>query len=178
MDLLVTLAVICWNLVCLLGTIDGLYFHLWKYQLYAHPATRYEHKLHTLRAALFIPTVWLLFGKNYGGALLWLGVTVALLDTFVEGLDMRCELRGRTKLGGLSTGEYVTHLYASGLRLTALTLVLAAKPRAAWHWNAPLEVMPAYPQWMTWLAFSALPGSLLAVGLHLWLLRPKYQQAT
>lgn len=175
MDHLILLAVLCWNLVCLLGTVDGLYFHLWKYRLYAHAETRYEHKLHTARAVLFLPAVWLLFGKNYGGWLLWLGVFVAAVDLVIEWLDMRCEGPGRQQLGGLATNEYITHLYASGLRLTALVLILAAKPRAAWAFSAPLELAPPYPQWMTWLAFSALPGSALAVVLHLWLLREKYR---
>jgi hypothetical protein len=174
MNHLVVAAVVCLSLTMLLGAVDGLYFHLWKYKLYAREETRYEHKLHTVRAVLFIPLVWLLFGKNYGGVWLWAGVLVAAADTAIEWLDTACEIKGRGALGGLSTGEYVTHLNASGLRLAALILILLAKPRVAWDLSAPWELLPAYPEWMTSLAFSVIPGAIGAVFLHLWLLREKH----
>src|SRR6185369_8512911 len=87
MNHLITAAVISLNAAVLLGAVDGLYFHLWKYRLYSRPETRYEHKLHTLRAFLFIPIVWLLFGKNYGGLLLWAGVLATVADLLIELLD-------------------------------------------------------------------------------------------
>jgi hypothetical protein len=167
MNQLVVAAVVCLMLTMLLGAVDGLYFHLWKYKLYGRVETRYEHKLHTIRAVLFIPLVWLLFGKNYGGVWLWAGVLIALADTVIEWLDMWCEIKGRAALGGLSTGEYMTHLNASGLRLAALILILLAKPHTAWGLSAPLEQLPAYPQWLTWFAFSVIPGSLCAAILHI-----------
>ncbi|MBP8196847.1 MAG: hypothetical protein KAY55_06715, partial [Deltaproteobacteria bacterium] len=37
--------------------VDGLYFHLYRYRLYARPASLYEHKLHTVNAVLFVPQI-------------------------------------------------------------------------------------------------------------------------
>lgn len=54
-------------LFALVAAVDGLYFHLWKYRLYARPESVYEHKLHTVRAFLFIPIVFFLFYQNFGG---------------------------------------------------------------------------------------------------------------
>ncbi len=175
MDQLVIAAVICLNLALLLGTVDGLYYHLWKYKLYGRAETRYEHKLHTARAFLFIPIVWLLFGKNYGGWLLWVGVLAAAADLIVELFDVFCEIKSRASIGGLSTGEYAIHINATALRFAALALLVAAKPAFAWQLGTPLEIAPAYPHWVTWLAFNAIPGSLFAGALHLWLLRQKYR---
>jgi hypothetical protein len=175
MNHLITAAVISLNVAVLLGAVDGLYFHLWKYKLYGRSETRYEHKLHTIRAFLFIPIVWLLFGKNYGGWLLWAGVLMAAADTIVELLDVFCEMKSRAGIGGLSTGEYAIHLNATGLRFVALTLILLAKPASAWELNAPWEIAPEYPSWVTWLALNSIPGGLLGGLLHVWLMRARYR---
>lgn len=176
MNHLVIVAVICLNLVILLGTVDGLYFHLWKYRLYGRTESLYEHKLHTIRAFLFIPMVWLLFGKNYGGLWLWSGVLVVAVDLVVELMDVLCEIKSRAGIGGLSTSEYLVHVNATGLRFVALALILAAKPLSAWGLSAPLETDPAYPLWVTWLALSTIPGSVIGGALHLWLMQARYRR--
>ena len=175
MNHLITAAVVSLNVAVLLGAVDGLYFHLWKYKLYSRPETRYEHKLHTFRAFLFIPIVWLLFGKNYGGLLLWLGVLAMTADLLVELLDVFCEIKSRANIGGPSTGEYVIHINATGLRFVALALILLAKPASAWELSAAWEVAPEYPRWVTWLALNSIPGGVLGGLLHLWLMRERYR---
>lgn len=57
----------------LLGVMDGVYFHFWKHKLPTHPASRYEHKLHTLRAVAFPFIIYFLYAHNFGGLFLWLG---------------------------------------------------------------------------------------------------------
>ena len=56
----------------LVGSIDAVYNHLYKFKLYAHPESRYEHILHTIRVLTFPLVLLLLFVKNYGGIYLWL----------------------------------------------------------------------------------------------------------
>jgi hypothetical protein len=175
MNHLVIAAAICLGLAVLLGSVDGLYFHLWKYRLFKWQESRFEHLLHTIRAFLFIPIVWLLFGKNYGGLWLWVGVTFAAGDAVIELIDVLVERRSRTNLGGLSTGEYAIHVNSTGLRLAALALIFAAKPVEAWGLTAPTLLDPPYPSWLSWLMLNMIPGSLVAALAHVWLMRSKFQ---
>lgn len=177
MNHLVIAAAICLGLAVLLGSVDGLYFHLWKYRLFKRKESRFEHLLHAIRAFLFIPIVWLLFGKNYGGFWLWVGVTFAAIDAVVELIDVLVERRSRASLGGLSTGEYAIHVNSTGLRLAALALIFAAKPVEAWSLASPTILAPAYPSWLSWMTLNIIPGSLIAAFAHVWLMRAKYRAA-
>ena len=77
-------AVLCLVLFTTIAGVDGLYFHLYRYRLYARPASRYEHKLHTINAVLFVPQVVLLFCLQVSGLWLWLSLTPSLcLRAFV-----------------------------------------------------------------------------------------------
>jgi len=173
MNHLMIAALICLALAIVLGAIDGTYYHLKKYQLHLHAESRFEHQLHTIRAFLFAPIVWLLFGRNYGGWLLWLGVLAFAVDSVVELIDVLVENRSRAKLGGLSTGEYAIHVNATGLRIAAVALILAAKPPFAWASSSDLLVEQAYPAWVSCGALLTAGGSLIGGVQHLWLLRSK-----
>ena len=71
-------AVLCLVLSTTIAGVDGLYFHLYRYRLYARPASRYEHKLHTINAVLFVPQVVLLFCLQVSGLWLWLSLSLRL----------------------------------------------------------------------------------------------------
>ena len=61
MGILFLLSMICLGAFMVLATYDGAYLHLWKFELFNHEESRFEHKTHTIRAILFPPIVWLLF---------------------------------------------------------------------------------------------------------------------
>ena len=175
MNHLLIAALICLALAVVLGGIDGAYYHIQKYKLHQHTESRFEHLLHTIRAFLFAPIVWLLFGRNYGGWLLWLGVLAFAIDSVVELIDVLVENRSRAKLGGLSTGEYAIHVNATGLRIAAVALVLAAKPVAAWSLASPVLLEPGFPVWLSWSMLCVVVSSVIGGVQHLWLLRTKPQ---
>jgi hypothetical protein len=151
-----------------LGALDGLYLHLWRYRLHARPASRAEHRLHTLTAALFLATLPALFLWETGGWLLWAGVALFALELVVSLFDMGIERRSRADLGGLSTLEYILHVVVTSARGAAVALALAARPSAAWSWSAP-AVVGALPGFAAAVAWQALPGAVLAAALHVWL---------
>lgn len=157
------------------AAVDGLYLHLWKYRLYARPESRREHKLHTAQGALFVPVVFFLFYQDFGGWALWAGVLFLAVEQVVEILDVLDERDSRASLGGLSSAEYAAHVVAITARTAAVALALAAKPLSAWGLDAPLSTGPGHA-WASSVALQLMVGNLLVVGLHVWLMLPRYQR--
>lgn len=93
----------------LLSFVDGVYIHLIYYRLHAHPDSRNEHLLHSLRALFFFLILLLLYYFEASGIWLWLGCLIILADYIVESLDMVAEKESRKNLGGLSSFEYWLH---------------------------------------------------------------------
>jgi len=159
-------------LFLILGAVDGLYLHLWKYRLYARAASRDEHRLHTAGAVLFAATLPALFCWETAGLALWVGVALIAADMGVSLLDMVSERESRADLGGLSTGEYVLHMLIMTFRGAAIGLVLGGRPAAAWALDAPLALR-SMPGLAGTLAWQALPGAVVVAALHVWLCAPR-----
>ena len=159
------------------AAVDGLYLHLWKYRLYARPESRRGHKLHTAQGALFVLVVFFLFYQDFGGLALWAGVLFLALEQVVEILDVLDERDSRASLGGLSSTEYALHAVAITARTAAVALALAAKPMSAWGMDAPLVTGQGHA-WASSVGLQMVVGDLLTVGLHLWLMLPRYQRRT
>jgi len=170
MSSLLIAALVCLALALILGGIDGVYYHLKRYQLYLHAESRFEHQLHAARAFLLAPILWLLFGQNYGGWLLWLGILFFAADTVVELIDVLIENRSRAKFGGLTTGEYAIHVNATALRVAGVALILAAKPATAWSFSSVVTLEPDHPVWLAWLIMFVAAKSLIGGIQHLWLM--------
>ena len=175
MENLMIAATVCLMVFSLVAGFDGLYFHFYKYKLYARAESLYEHKMHTVSAILFIPIVVLLFGGNFAGILLWLGVLFILAETGIEIADVLSERDSRAGIGGLSPAEYATHALAITFRVAAIALVLAAKPLSAWDLSAPIIASEPYPPIVVSTAFNMVIGNVVMVVIHVWLMRKKYR---
>ena len=171
---LMTAATIFLILFGAVAAFDGLYLHLWKYRLYAREESLSEHKLHTLQGILFLPVLFFLFYKDFGGWALWAGVLFLAIEQVVEILDVLSENKSRAGLGGLSSTEYAAHVVAITARTVAIALALAAKPLSAWSLDSPLLLGPAHAL-ASGVAFNTIVGNLLVVALHVWLMRGKYR---
>ena len=115
-----------------LGAVDGVYFHLQRYRLFAHPESRGEHALHTVRALLVLPPLTLLYLAEPAGLYLWIAAVCIAADQVALALDVRAEATSRRRFGGLSAAEYQIHIAANGLHSVALALALASRPALAW----------------------------------------------
>lgn len=171
-DLVLAAAIVLQAFV-VLSTIDGLYIHLWRLRLHQRPESYREHVWHTARALLFAPVVAILFAMPSAGTLLWLGVVLAVADQVAGVYDAMSERDSRRTLGGLGRGEYVLHVILVAVHAIALTLVLAARPAAAWSLSAPplLEDWPA----VTMLVAGPIVGGIAVAALHValaWRHRP------
>jgi hypothetical protein len=153
-----------------IASVDGFYFHLWKYRLWARPDSRREHRLHTWNALLFPLTLVPLFLAEARGAWLWAGLLLNVVTLVVESLDVFEERGSRASLGGLTSTEYWMHFLMSGLRWGYVVAVLAAIPAEAWRGPAVLAWrLPDAGDATSLIGWSVvllgIPVALLHVGL-------------
>jgi hypothetical protein len=152
-----------------LGAVDGLYFHLQRYRLFAHAESRYEHALHTVRAWLILPPLTLLYLADSTGAFLWCAAACIAADQVVLALDLRAETFSRRHLGGLSPAEYQIHVVANGLHGVALALALASRPADAWSLGVSSLGTSSLPSVVLWavrlLWLAAAVAAVQHVGL-------------
>jgi hypothetical protein len=126
-----------------IASVDGFYFHLWKYRLWARPDSRREHRLHTWNAILFPLTLVPLFLAEAQGAWLWAALALNITTLAVESLDVFEERASRASLGGLTSTEYWMHFLMSGLRWGYVVAVVVAVPAQAW--SAPPALLWRLP---------------------------------
>jgi hypothetical protein len=143
------------------ATVDGLYFHLYKYKLYARKDSIKEHHLHTLNALFFPVTVVLLFVINSSGPLLWILLFFIIATLVVEFLDVFEERASRESLGGLTSLEYSMHFAMSGIRTAFSSLILVHKP--AWMWSLRSPWILEMPQGALFLKIVGLSVAVLGI---------------
>ena len=159
-----------------LGAVDGIYFHLNRYRLFAHAESRAEHALHTVRSWLVLPVLALLFLADASGAFLWTAVACVALDQAVLILDLLAEARSRRRFGGLSAAEYQVHVLANGMHGIALALALASRPLSAWSFNAHSLTMSYLPFEAQLLVGGLLLAATVATVQHVALLFAPQEQ--
>jgi hypothetical protein len=159
-----------------LGAVDGVYFHLQRFRLFAQADSRYEHCLHTLRALLALPTLILLYLVEPTGAPLYLAAAAVAADQVLLVLDLVAERTSRIKMGGVPHAEYMIHVVANGLHAVAVALALASLPAAAWTAASGWQVasLPASARVLV-AVLVVLAG--ITSAQHLWLLRPPRAQS-
>ncbi len=152
----------------LMSIVDGMYYHDYKYKLYLHKESILEHIMHTFRAVAFPLVVYYLFQNDFGGWMMMVGVFVAFIDIILLAIDVRIEGHSRDRYGGLSNGEYATHLFANTFHYVSIALILGAKPAEAWTFTQSFELMRPYPEITVWLGSAFVTGGTIAAVLHFW----------
>jgi hypothetical protein len=177
MEILFYLASICLTLVIILGFYDGFYLHLWKYELFNHKDSIYEHKTHTIRAILFPIIIWLLF-INTDVTSFWAGILIVIIDLIVLGVDAYSEKDSRKFMDGLPQQEYLIHLIVNGFHFAAIFLLLSIKLEIT---NSNIIILENINQSngseiLSFIAVQSIPGSIIFALAHLLLLNSKIKQ--
>jgi hypothetical protein len=141
------------------AAVDGLYFHLWRFRLYARAESRLEHVLHTVRAVLSPPIIWALYVAE-PAPLVLAGALVAV-DLLVTLVDVWIEPQSRHGLGGLPRAEYLAHISATMLHVAALALGFISRLQAT---------SPELPSSVRTLALLLIAGATLPAVHHVALL--------
>lgn len=173
MGVLYFLSASCLILFMILATYDGFYLHIFKYKLFNHKESIFEHKMHTIRAALFPLIVWLLFLENSQIALL-AGVTLVLIDLVVLGMDAYFEKDSRAFMGGLPKWEYVLHLFANSLHFAAVILIIASRisiDQSRIVINTQIAESLGKDV-INFTAVNVIPGAIILALLHVFVLFP------
>jgi len=175
---LMTIAALVFLIHGIVASIDGVYFHLHKYKLYAYPDTFEEHITHTFRAVMMTLASCLLFIFNVSSCLLWAAVGVMIADLIIQSWDVLIERRSRVRFGGLSSLEYLVHANAIVLYSTVWVLVFVAKPLDAWELTWPVLLEESHSIFVKGVGWVIGVSSFLSTIQHLWYCQRRYRQTS
>lgn len=98
-----------------IGATDVIYFHLYKFRLYARPQSFREELTHIARGAV-IPILFamLLLGQPQG-AMFCVVVALFVIDTVNSLIDVMVEPASRASLGGVPPAELAVHFIGATL---------------------------------------------------------------
>ncbi len=164
-------ATACLAAFMVLAVYDGFYLHLWRYELFRHPESKFEHLTHTIRAVLFPLLVWLMFIRT-DMISFRIGLIVVVMDLIVLAVDAYSEKDSRVFMNGLPRWEYIIHLFANGFHFAVIVLIIASRIKIennGLHYTTDSLTSRHYPIFK-WAAVNALPGAVLLGLLHILLL--------
>jgi hypothetical protein len=134
----------------LIGAVDVLYFHLYRFRLFEQPGSVAEELTHLARHLLFIAIVLtMLLSPPFARPLVLVLVGLDLLNNVA---DVLLEKSSREPLGGLPSAEYLIHILASMLVGMAISA----------FWWAPVQALSPSQELRGWVTVAL--GTLLFVG--------------
>lgn len=174
MEILFYLSTGCLLVFMILAIYDGLFLHIWKYELFRREESTFEHKTHTIRAVLFPLIIWLLF-INSNAISFWIGITLFIIDLIVLGADAYSEKDSRQSMGGLPRWEYILHLFANSFHFASIILIIATKINATEFGLTINETTNNNfgQQLIRLISVNIIPGAILLALFHVILIPPK-----
>ena len=153
----------------LLAVIDGFYLHIFKYQLFNHQESKFEHFTHTLRAVLFPLIVYFLFIVQNNNVSFYLGLLFVLIDIVILGIDAFVEKDSRAFMGGLPRWEYILHLFVNGFHFASIAVFLALKLTFEGGEITIVQDLSGFKHFevFQFLAVNLLPGAIILGIIHI-----------
>lgn len=153
----------------ILAVIDGFYLHIFKYKLFEHQESKFEHFTHTLRAILFPLIVYFLFIMQNCTTCFYIGISLVAIDIAVLMVDAYVEKDSRAFMGGLPRWEYILHLFVNGFHFASIAVFLVLKLNLT---NLGIELvqdlssLPNYDVFQL-IAINLIPGAALLALVHI-----------
>ena len=153
----------------LLAIIDGFYLHIFKYQLFNHKESKFEHLTHTIRAILFPLIVYFLFINQNCLTSFYLGVLFVAIDIVVLGIDAFIEKDSRSFMGGLPRWEYILHLFVNGFHFASIAVFFAIKLSFTENGIEIVQDLSNLKNFglFHFVAVNLLPGAIILALLHI-----------
>jgi hypothetical protein len=139
-----------------IGAIDVVYFHMWKFRLFARPQSRREEITHLVREAI-VPVIFaVLLSGRPAGTLYWIVAALFLLDALNSLADVMIEPASRAPIG-VPPNELAIHFIGT----TAMGAAWATYMNAGWPLrNEPTALLTwpvgTFPEFVQPLAIGAL----------------------
>jgi hypothetical protein len=152
-----------------LAVIDGFYLHIFKYQLFNHTESKFEHLTHTIRAILFPLIVYFLFISQNCQTCFYFGVLFVVIDVMVLGIDAFVEKDSRTFMGGLPRWEYILHLFVNGFHFASIAVFFAIKLSFEENRIVLIQDLSDLKHFglFKFVAANLLPGAIVLAMLHI-----------
>lgn len=152
-----------------LAFYDGVFLHLYKYRLYSHKESKFEHLTHTVRAILFTGVLIVLFINLEDNSLFFWGVALVVADIITLLIDAYVENDSRKFMGGLPRWEYIIHLLVNGFHFASIAVFMVIKIKLD---NNGVTLVNDFQQVQSFHTFRAialnlLPGAILISLLHI-----------
>ncbi|AIL45278.1 hypothetical protein BEI02_15640 [Elizabethkingia sp. HvH-WGS333] len=160
----------------LLALFDGVFLHLYKYRLYQHKESRFEHLTHTIRALLFTGILISLFINIENNNLFLFGCILIVTDIITLLVDAYVEKDSRAFMGGLPRWEYIVHLLVNGFHFAAIAVFLVIKINLDSDGIRLIENFQQIENYQTFkiIAINLLPGAIIISLLHILVYSPKF----
>jgi hypothetical protein len=140
------------------GAVDVLYFHLYRFRLFAQAGSVGEEITHLFRQAIFVALIVLLSSGASSASADAVVIGLFALDMVNSAVDVLLERRSRERLGGLPSAEYLVHIVSSfGMGLAVAAYVFA-------RGELPLPVPDGF---MAWQVRGMLAAGVLLVVVEL-----------
>lgn len=153
----------------LLAIIDGFYLHIFKYQLFNHKESKFEHLTHTVRAIIFPLISYFLFITQNCLTSFYIGVLFVVIDVIVLGVDAFVEKDSRSFMGGLPRWEYILHLFVNGFHFASIAIFFAMKLTFTENGIDIVQDLSNLENFgmFYFVAVNLLPGAVLLALLHI-----------
>lgn len=168
MEIVYYLCAFCLISFIVLAIYDGIYLHLWKYELHGKDESRFEHLTHTIRAILF-PLILIFLFICSNTFCFFIGIFLFLVDLIVLGIDAYSEKDSRQFMGGLPRCEYIIHLFANSFHFASIVLFISTRLKIEAFQilivNDYAELWSAHFVYL--IALNLIPGAVLLAIIHL-----------
>ena len=160
----------------LLALFDGVFLHLYKYRLYEHKESKFEHLTHTVRAILFTGILVSLFINIENNSLFLFGSILLVADIITLIVDAYAEKDSRQFMGGLPRWEYIIHLLVNGFHFASIAVFLVIKINLDSNGITLANNFQQVESFHTFrtIAINLLPGAALISLLHILVYFPKF----
>lgn len=153
----------------MLAIIDGFYLHLFKYQLFNHEESKFEHITHTIRAILFPLIVYFLFITQNCQTSFYLGIIFVVIDIIILGIDAFVEKDSRIFMGGLPRWEYILHLFVNGFHFASIAVYFNLKLSFTDNGIEIIQDLSSMKNFKLFelVAVNLMPGAIILALLHI-----------
>jgi hypothetical protein len=169
MDIAFIILTVLLIIFAVLAVYDGFFLHIFMFELHKYKESKFEHRMHTIRAILFPPMVYFLFVIQDCTLCFFIGIGLVLADIIVLAVDAFMEKDSRAFMGGLPSWEYILHLFVNGFHFATIAVYLTLKLHLSDQGFVIVSNFDAFRSFDVFrlVSLNLIPGGILLAIIHL-----------